>query len=344
MNSIRVFLCFLSLFVIIHSAGATLTLPTRDPFTPCSTINTTQSENPSLKLQSTFIPVYFAKATEIVSFFSNPKYHILSSQGMIHADKQTNQLWIQDDSKHIALVHSLLQQLDQSGPEFLIKAKIINLDRQYRQSLGVLFRTSHSVSHSMKSLTMDEPRTDSDVGEFTIGIAKLSADHLLDLQISALEQEGHATLISSPALVTLNQMPAIIQSGAEIPYQETTYSGGTSVSFKKAVLQLKVTPEIIPNHRILLHIALNQDAVSALTVNGVPAIQTQQITTQVIVNNHQTIVLGGILETTQSKQTTGIPIINNIPIIGQILRHRTHETKQEELLIFITPEELTIQN
>src|SRR3990167_2133831 len=166
MNKMRIFISFI---LILSAHASTTNLLTRDPFVPLSATDITQSQDlPSL--QSTFIPLYFTKATEIVSFIDNPKFHLLSSQGIIHADKQTNQLWIQDDTKHITRIRSLIRQLDQSGPEFLIKAKIINLDRQYRQSLGVLFRTTQNVSHSMKSLTMNEPRTDSEAGEFTIGI------------------------------------------------------------------------------------------------------------------------------------------------------------------------------
>ncbi|MCX7124943.1 MAG: hypothetical protein NTU49_04165 [Gammaproteobacteria bacterium] len=131
-----------------------------------------------------------------------------------------------------------------------------------------------------------------------------------------------------------------MESGAEVPYQEVTLSGGTSVSFKKAVLCLKVTPKRMPNNHILLHIALNQDKVSALTVNGVPAIETQQITTQVVVKNHQTIVLGGILETTHANQKEGLPIADKIPILGELFTHNTTMTKQQELLIFITPSEM----
>ena len=129
----------------------------------------------------------------------------------------------------------------------------------------------------------------------------------------------------------------MIESGAEVPYQEATSSGATSVSFKKAVLRLQVTPQRMPNNYILLHIALNQDKVSDLTVNGVPAIQTQQITTQVVMKNNETIVLGGILETSRAKQQQGIPIVDKIPMIGELFKHHENRTKQQELLIFITP-------
>lgn len=185
---------------------------------------------------------------------------------------------------------------------------------------------------------MNEPESnDENAGEFTVTIAKLAGGHLLNLQLSALEQEGHASLISSPSLTTLNNQPALIESGAEVPYEHATSSGATSVSFKKAVLRLRVTPQRMPNHHILLHIALNQDKVSALTVKGVPAIETQRITTQVVVKDQQTIVLGGILETSHAKQKKGIPVLDKLPILGGLFEQHTKLTKQQELLIFITP-------
>lgn len=314
-----------------------ISIPARDPFIAALNANNTRTDLKTAGLKSCWIPLYFAKANDVASFIAKPDLQMLSPQGKIHADKNTNQLWLMDDEKHIAIIRTLIHHLDQSGPQFLIKAKIINLDRQYQKSLGVLFQTNPATTNPIAPLTMNEPDTNTGAGEFTIGLAKLPGNNLLNLQLSALEQEGHATLISNPALVTLNKLPAVIQSGAEVPYQEATSSGATSVSFKKAVLQLKVTPQAMPHHRILLHIALNQDKVSALTVNGVPAIQTQQIATQVIVNNNQTLVLGGILETSRAKQNTGIPVVDDIPVLGHLLRHHTKQIKQQELLIFITP-------
>ncbi|EKD77694.1 MAG: hypothetical protein ACD_42C00225G0005 [uncultured bacterium] len=307
----------------------------RDPFIPITLLTTATTPNPTLL--SIWIPLYFANANQVVSFLSAPHLMILSPQGKIRADLRNNQIWLQDDATHLVQIKKLIQHLDKSGPQFLIRAKIINVDRQYQKALGVLFQTENQNTNPIAPLTLNEPNLTTGAGQFTVSIAKLAGDHLLNLQISALEQEGHASLISSPALMTLNNQPAIIESGAEVPYQESTSSGATSVSFKKAVLRLKVTPIEMPQHHILLHISLNQDKVSALTVNGVPAIQTQQITTQVVVRNKQTIVLGGILETTHATQNTSVPIVNHIPLVGELFQHHIKQTKQRELLIFITP-------
>lgn len=314
-------------------------IPARDPFLPdtahLQTI--TQPNSQLLPMRSSWIPLYFAKTDDVVSFLSNKQNHILSANGKVSGDKRNNQIWLYDDSKHSKIIRNIIWHLDKPSTQFLIKAKIINIDHQYQKSLGVLFRDDNSNEKPEKGLPTETSATPSGVGELTVTIAKLAGNHLLNLQLSALEQQGHASLISSPALITLNNKPAVIESGSEVPYQKSTSSGATSVSFKKAVLRLQVTPRQMPNHRILLHIALNQDKVSALTVNGVPAIETQQLTTQVVVRDHETIVLGGILETIHAKQDQGVPIADQIPVVGELFRHHTRKTTQEELLIFITP-------
>lgn len=311
---------------------ASTAIPTRDPFAPAETPQ--QITSP---LQTKWISLYFAQAKNVAEFLSSENAGFLSAQGKVHYDKRSNQIWIKDAPQHISQIRAIISHLDQPDRQFLIQAKIISIDRQYQKALGVLFQSQQNSSNPVAPLTLSEPTVSSSTGQFTISIAKLAGDHLLNMQISALEQEGHAKLISSPSLMTLNNHPAVIESGAEVPYQEATSSGATSVSFKKAVLRLKVTPQRMPNHHILLHIALNQDKVSALTVNGVPAIETQQITTQVIVKDHQTVVLGGILETSRSHQVAGIPIADQLPLVGGLFRHRITQIKQEKLLIFITP-------
>lgn len=339
MNYLRFMIIFL-LFCAVSSLWADVSIPDRDPFLKPTSTNNKQNlsviSNTS-SLQSAWIPLYFAQAENVVSFITNKSTDILSPLGKINFDKRSNQIFVKDDANHITQIRDLIHHLDQPSPQFLIRAKVINIDRQYQKSLGVLFHAENPDKKPITELTMNEPDDVSDNGEFTITVAKLAGNHLLDLQLSALEQEGHAALISSPALTTLENQAAIIESGAEVPYQEATSSGATSVSFKKAVLKLQVTPQRMPNNHILLHIALNQDKVSALTVNGVPAIQTQQLSTQVVVKNQQTIVLGGILETSHATQQQGIPIIDDVPVIGELFRHHEKLTKQQELLIFITP-------
>lgn len=327
---------FMLILIVATTAVAEVSPPIRDPFQPIAQPTSTPSQQ--LKpLLTRWIPLYFSKADAVAAFISNKSLHFLSAQGQINIDAKNNEIFIEDDASHIAKIRTLIAHLDKPTPQFLIKAKILNLDRNYQKTLGVLFQTENKVSNPLSQFSLDEPDTNENAGLFNLSIAKLPGDELLDMQLSALEEEGHATLISNPSLTTLNNEPAVIESGAEVPYQEATLSGGTSVSFKKAVMRLKVTPQQMPNNTILLHISLNQDKVSALTVKGVPAIQTQQITTQALVKNNQTIVLGGILETEQSNQLQGMPVLDDIPIMGKLFQHNATVRKKSVLLIFITP-------
>jgi type IV pilus assembly protein PilQ len=188
-------------------------------------------------------------------------------------------------------------------------------------------------------LGVDLP-TEFETGRFNVAIARIGIHSLLDLQISALENEGHARVISSPELLTANRTPAYIEAGDEIPYQEKTSSGATSVDFKKAVLSLKVTPQITAQNRIILNLEVNQDKLGALLVNGVPSIQTRAIQTQVLVSDSQTLVLGGIYEQSHQQNLVRIPVLGKLPLIGNLFSDRRTIIQRQELLIFVTPKVL----
>ncbi len=292
------------------------------------------TENP---IQSIFINIHYANAKDIVKFIANKNLGLLSAQGHISADARTNSIWLSDFSRNTTKIKRLIKKLDAPVKQILIKARIVNVDNAFVKDLGVIFKTHTDDTKSTDKLAMDLPIQTQDIGEFTIPIAKLGDLGLLDLQLNALEKEGHAKLISSPELMTLNRKAAVIESGQEVPYQQQTGEGNTTVAFKKAVLRLKVIPQIMPNHRVLLNLAVNQDKVGTLTVNGVPAIRTQRLNTQVLVKNGQTIVLGGIFETVNSQQEEGVPLLRKIPLLGVLFRRRTRVSERKELLIFVTP-------
>ncbi len=222
-----------------------------------------------------------------------------------------------------------------------IEARIVNIDEDFTKELGLEFGTvSGDNNNSSGRLTMDLSTADNKMnsGHFGFTLAKLNNNMLLDTELSAIESEGHGKVISRPKLITLNRKPAYIDSGEDIPYQEKTGEGNTNVNFKKAVLALKVTPEIVAKNKILLDIKVNQDKVSPLTIQGVPAIDTREIKTQVVVDNKQTVVLGGIYEQMQDNVTSKIPVLSAIPLLGKLFIHKQTETEQKELLIFITPQ------
>lgn len=236
--------------------------------------------------------------------------------------------------------HRLAKPAVKTSPlpqQILIKAHVVNIDHNYTRELGISFSTSSGTVKTNGGFNMNLPIADSGSSDLIIPIAALSQGILLDATLSALEKAGHAELISDPQLVTLDKKSAIIEAGQEVPYQESTDSGGTSISFKKAVLRLEVTPEIQTNQTILLHLTINQDQVSDLAVNGVPEISTQQLKTQVRVKNHDTLVLGGILEEDKSDQHQGIPFLSKIPFLGALFRYQKQSSDRKQLLIFVTP-------
>lgn len=221
-----------------------------------------------------------------------------------------------------------------------IAAQILNIDQRYMRDIGILFATSQSHADD-SGLTTDLPNIDSGLGHVIFSIAHLNNNASLNVEIAALEEQGHAKLIASPQLITLNNKSASIESGEEIPYQERAYGGNTSVTFKKAVLRLRVTPKIIDPHHILLTINVNQDKVGRLTINGVPAIRTQQLHTIAIARPNSTVVLGGIFEKNNTQQSWGIPGLDRIPLLGKLFMQKHQLLDRKMLLIFVTPSLIT---
>ena len=176
-------------------------------------------------------------------------------------------------------------------------------------------------------------------GSFALGI--LGNNFLVDLELSAAQAETQANIIASPRVITANQKEATIEQGVEIPYQQSASSGATTIQFKKAELLLKVTPQITPDNRIILDLDIKDDAVGTVVVASggvnVPSIDTREIATQVLVNDGQTVVLGGILSTTQREDDTKVPYLGDIPVLGHLFKNTTHKDDKDELMIFITP-------
>src|SRR5690606_6520668 len=172
----------------------------------------------------------------------------------------------------------------------------------------------------------------------TLGLAvgKIGS-YLLQLELSALLAEGRGEEIASPRVITANQREAVIESGVDIPYQQATSSGATSVSFKKAALQLRVTPQITPDDRVLLDLQVNQDTRGAPDVLGVPPINTRSVSTQVLVDDGETVVLGGIYNQVDRKSSDRVPFFGDLPAIGFLFKKNRVERSRTELLIFVTP-------
>jgi len=175
----------------------------------------------------------------------------------------------------------------------------------------------------------------------SFGFSILAADYLLDLELSALESEGNGEVISTPRVITANQAEAFIKQGVEIPYEEATSAGATSVSFQEAVLELRVTPLITPDNRVQLDLQVKQDTVGEIFQTGrggsVPSIDTRELATKVLVENGQTVVLGGIFQEERNFQTSKVPVLGDVPVLGHLFRRRGNDEQKRELLIFVTP-------
>lgn len=310
-------------------------------------------------IRSELVQINYAKAMDIAALLKDKNNSLLSLHGALSVDIRTNTIWLQETDRQLQEIKALIRRLDVPVKQVLIEARIVNATKDCAKDLGVRFGVSKVLHMSgtlaggnalsegttpagipmAKRLNLDLGAIplDATPASFGIALAKLGNGVLLDLELSALESEGRAEIIARPRLMTTNQQPAIIESGEDIPYQETTLSGATAVSFKKAVLSLKVTPQITPDGKLLMDLQINQDSDSGRRVQGVPVILTKAIETNVLVKNGQTIVLGGIYKQDRNNSVARVPFLGELPIVGSLFRRKQTRIKNEELLIFITP-------
>ncbi|MHB1947266.1 MAG: type IV pilus secretin PilQ [Gammaproteobacteria bacterium] len=301
----------------------------------------TQQQQEELKLQAALaetaplsthvLQIHYAKAEDIALILQDNNRSFLSKRGGVRVDSRTNTLCIQDTQEHLWQIHEVIKKLDIPVQQVLIEARLASIDNDFERELGINFAVNYPSDAEGKPTPIVKPK------QYSLAIAHLVDGSQLDVQLAALEDEGHGELISSPSLFTANQQTASIESGEEIPYQEVSDSGGTAVAFKKAVLSLKVTPQVMPSDKVLLHLQVNQDRPSNRVVLGVPAISTRQIATNVLVENGKTIVLGGIYESNQEQAEQRIPFLGKIPLVGWLFKQQNVKANKRELLIFVTP-------
>lgn len=270
--------------------------------------------------------IRYAKAENIAHLIQDGSHSLLSKRGFLQMDPRTNQICVRDIAENLAVIEKMIHQMDIPVQQVRIEARLASVDSDFERELGIHFSVQ------------PDGIAPAEAGHYALAVAKLADGSLLDVQLAALENEGHAELISSPSLFTANQQPASIESGEEIPYQEVSRGGGTGVAFKKAVLSLKVTPQILPNDRVQLQLQVNQDRPSSHVVLGVPAITTREISSNVLARNGQTIVLGGIFESGNENATERVPFLGNIPVLGWLFQSQKKIENKRELLIFITPQ------
>jgi len=326
-----------------------------------------------------FMQVNYAKVSDLAKLIksTNAKDSMLSTRGSLSVDERTNTLLVQDTADKLSDIRRLVQTLDVPVKQVLIEARIVVVTDTFERDLGARFGvTSAQKNGSNGLLSVTGTGTGADVmtqsgitnlassGRVTpvsvptldnryqvnlpaantngsIGISLLGGSYIVDLELSAAQNEGKSETISSPRIITANQKQATIMQGVEIPYQESASSGATTTQFKNAVLSLKVTPLITPDNRVILDLDVADDTVGAqvtsATGGSVPSIDTREIITQVLVNDGQTVVLGGILDTTKSKTANKVPFLADIPVLGNLFKSTININNKTELLIFITP-------
>lgn len=278
-----------------------------------------------LPLETRLYRIRYGVATTLAQVLSNSKEALLSRRAEWHVDERTNVLAVTDTAARLAKLDGVIHGLDVPVQQILIEARLANVDQTAESALGLDFSVTGNEGALAKS------------GYYSVAVAHLADGSSLDVRLAALQAAGKAELISSPTLFTVNQRPASIESGEEVPYQEVSESGGTAIAFKKAVLGLQVVPQILPGGEVMLALKINQDRPDALLVQGMPVITTRQITTQVVVKQGQTVVLGGIYEMNRETTVERVPYLSALPFIGRWFEVKTQNKTKRELLIFVTP-------
>lgn len=310
-------------------------------------------------LYSEYIQLNYAKAKDFSELLKFEGNSILSSRGSVSVDERTNTLLIKDTATSIESVRRMIENLDIPVKQVKIESRMVTVRDNVQEDLGIRWgfsdqQNSDGVSGTLEGanniangiipalsdrLNVNLPIANP-VGSIGIHVAKLADGTLIDLELSALEQENKAEIIASPSITTANQKEARIEQGTEIPYVQVASSGATTVEFKKAVLSLEVTPQITPDDKIILDLVITQDTrgdtVQTPTGPAV-AIDTQEIRTQVLVDNGQTIVLGGIYQQQIVSNTKKVPLLGDIPYLGYLFQSNSEFNEKKELLIFVTP-------
>ncbi len=324
-------------------------------------------------LRTEFMQINYADAANLMGLIQAEENNLLSERGTVSTDERTNTLIIQDISSSLEAIRGLISELDVAIRQVLIESRIVNADESFAKDIGVRFGYSkHSKQGTSDRATIgqnpadpfvaigggqagnvdyggtttfndgtnenyivDLPAIPGDASALALAIGKVGS-FLLQLELSALIAEGRGEDIASPRVITSNQHEAVIESGVQIPYQEASSSGATSTSFQDAVLSLRVTPQITPDDRIIMDLVVNQDTVGA-EFNGVPAINTRSVTTQVLVENGETIVLGGVYTSTDTTSISRTPFFGDLPYVGFLFKRTAVDKNKSELLIFITP-------
>jgi type IV pilus assembly protein PilQ len=309
-------------------------------------------------LRRELLQVNYAKAADIAKLFQSvtSAEAKVDERGSITVDERTNNIIAYQTQDRLDELRRIVAQLDIPVRQVMIEARIVEANVDYDKSLGVRWGGSiqnkgnwntSGVSNG-SSTTIGTPGSTSTNSPFVdmgtvnntsgIGIAFITDNVLLDLELTAMEKTGNGEIVSQPKVVTSDKETAKILKGTEIPYQEASSSGATSVSFKEASLSLEVTPQITPDNRIIMEVKVTKDEPDYLNkVQDVPPIKKNEVNAKVLVNDGETIVIGGVFSNTQSKVVDKVPFLGDVPYLGRLFRRDVVSEKKSELLVFLTP-------
>lgn len=320
-------------------------------------------------LRSEFLEINYAQASDLAELLKDNDNTLLSERGQVSVDDRTNTLLIQDTALKLNEIRRLIDRLDIPVKQVLIESRIVVANDDFSRDLGAKFGIFNVDGRDLNSnkvanvtggnLDLLEPLTSGDSipisdtlnvnlpvarddngavagGQFALSFIKLPFGFAVNLELSAAQAESRAEVVSNPRIITANQSTARIETGTEIPYVSQTSSGATDVEFKKAVLSLEVTPQITPDDHVNMEVSVTNDSVGEV-FQGIPSIDTSEITSNVLVNNGQTIVLGGIYSESSTESSTKVPFLGDLPFAGRLFRRNSVSNDKQELLIFMTP-------
>ncbi len=308
--------------------------------------------------------INYHNGQEIFDFLKSKDQTVLSPRGSVVVDKRSNKIFVTDVPSRLDALRRLVQEIDVAPRQVLIEARIVEANKGFSRDLGVRLGFGDTRNPQTPAQIAGGARIRpgqfqdglltgnggasggiTPVANFSIlnlALFNPSATRFLNLELTALETDARGRVVSSPRVLTANQKEATIEQGTEVPYLEETSSGATNVEFKKAVLSLKVTPQITPDGRVQLAVAVNKDRPDfANAVNGVPPILTKNVVTDVLVDNGGTVVIGGIYEEEDTTSVERVPLLGELPVVGALFRNTERVQNRTELLVFITPRIVT---
>ena len=315
-------------------------------------------------LRRELIQVNYAKASQIAALFQSVTSGQGDERGSVTVDDRTNSIIAYQSQDKLDELRRVVAQLDIPVRQVMIEARIVEANVDYSKSLGVRWGGSFGADGGSKwtgygagsnvgagsnesgnrvgePSNLNAPFVDlGGAGTSSLGVGFVTNHAILDLQLSAMEKTGNGEVVSQPKVVTADKETAKIMKGSEVPYQEASSSGATSTSFKEATLSLEVTPQITPDNRIILDVKVTKDEPDfsqAASTGGVPSINKNEVSANVLVSDGETIVIGGVFSNTQSSSVDKVPFLGDLPFIGRVFRSDIVQDRKSELLVFITP-------